>query len=158
MIKDSSGAEVGWDWQLGTFSAVNGGVVFGTFGQQYQTIEQLEAALGVRLSAESKEYLVDAKAANPYAAPRRTVTKLQFMSLFRPADLHKIYKTARGGAGIPEDLSIAVQIALDRVDRAEGNLVDLEAPETIQGLVDMEAAGLLQQNDANRIKKGLPWA
>jgi hypothetical protein len=152
MRDTSSGAEVSWDWQLGTFTGVVPGHVY-----RAATIEELETLLGATLSPEARAYLIDMKQGNPFVAPKRTVTKLQFMALFRPDDLDKIYLAALGGEPYPPLLTVRVRQALDRVDRAEGNMVDLMAPETAGGLTAMEGAGLITAGDAERIKKGLPW-
>lgn len=154
MRDTNTGAEVSWDWQLGTFT----GVVPGQPTRRAASIDELEAQLGSLLDADTRAYLAEMKVLYPHTSVKRTVTKLQFMALFRPDDLFKIYRTARGGVGINETLSITVQIALARVDRASNDTIDLDDPDTVKGLVDMETYQLIAAGDAERIKKGLPWA
>lgn len=153
MRDNYSDAEVSWDWQVGQFLAASGGQTY-----RARTIEALEQQLGTIIGIDARAYLQEMQLANPSIVPKRTVTKLQFMNLFRPIDLHRIYKTARGGDGINDDLSISVQIELERVNRASNDAIDLDDPDTVNGLIAMEQLGLVTAGDADRIRKGQPWA
>jgi hypothetical protein len=149
MTDEPSGAEVAWDYQLGTFTGALGALRVGRFGGDIVTVGALEQRLGVALSAETGAALQQDYLAAPYLAARRYVSKLEFMDLFSPASLQAIYTAAR--------VDVAVQIELDRVDRAADNRIELTSPRTRAGLQQMEAAHLIDAGDAERISKGIPW-
>jgi hypothetical protein len=147
-VSDPSGAEVWWDQQIGTFMGQLGDLKVGNYAGEILTVSALEQALGVSLSADTGAQLGTAASASPYTANKRYVSKLQFMDLFRPGDLIKIYDAAK--------LSSAVQIQLDRVNRAPDDRIELTDPRVMTGLIQMEALGLLTAGDADRIQKGIP--
>lgn len=146
---DPSGAEVFWDYQIGTFTGIHGPFKVGVYGGQILTVAALEAALGVDLSAATGAQLQEDMMARPFTGGKQHVSKLQFMDLFRPADLEKIYTAAKS--------VVAVQIELDRVNRAPHDQIELSDPRTMAGLQKMEASGLITAGDAERISKGTPW-
>jgi hypothetical protein len=145
---DQSGAEVFWDHQVGTFTGIYGAIKVGLAGGEILTVDALEAAIGVDLSASTGAALQEAMLAHPYLANKRFVSKLQFMDLFGPW-LINIYTAAKS--------SVAVAIELDRVNRAPHDQIELTDPRTIAGLQKMEDNGLIGPGDAQRISKGLPW-
>lgn len=149
-MKDpKSGAEVSWDYSIGTFTGALGDVRVGLSSGDIVTVAALETALGVTLSASVGAALQEQMMAAPYLGNRRYVSKLQFMDLFRPVELEKIYDAAK--------VSSSVQIELDRVTRAPKDEIELTDPRTLAGLQKMEAAGLITLGDADRISKGIPW-
>lgn len=154
---DPSGAEVHWDYQIGTFTGQLGELRVGLFGGDILTVADLQARLGIQLSAETGADLQAAYLAAPFMGNKRFASKLQFMDLFRPADLTKIYKMARNTDPAYLALSIAVQIELDRVDRAPNDQIELSDPRTLAGLGAMEQYGLITVGDAERISKGIKW-
>lgn len=148
-IQDPSGAVVWWDHQVGTFMGQLAGLKVGNSAGEILTVVTLEQALGVTLSAATGAQLQEAYIGSPSQAAKRFVSKLQFMDLFRPTDLERIYDAAK--------VSSAVQIELDRVDRAPEGRIELTDPRTLAGLIKMEQAHLLTAGDAVRIQKGIPW-
>jgi hypothetical protein len=143
------GAEVFWDYQIGTFTGIRNGVKVGVSGGDILSVALLEQRLGVSLGASAGAQLQQDMLAHPYEGHKRYVSKLQFMDLFRPADLEKIYTVAKS--------SVAITIALDRVNRAPNDQIELTDTRTISQLTQMEAGGLISPGDADRITKGLPW-
>jgi hypothetical protein len=155
---DPSGAQVFWDYQIGTFTGILGPFKVGMYGGEILTVEALEAALGIDLSAQTGAELQEAMLAHPYLAGRKFVTKLQFMDLFKPADLTRIYLMARNTDPNYAALSVAVEIELDRVNRAPNDQIELSDPRTLAGLQAMATYGLIQEvGGPARIAKGLPW-
>jgi hypothetical protein len=149
-MKDrKTGAEVQWDYQIGTFTGALGNARVGLSSGEIVTVPALETALGVTLSASVSAALQEQMEAAPYMDNKRFVSKLQFMDLFRPADLVKIYDAAK--------TSSAMKIALDRVDRAPNDQVELTDQRTITQLNELEAGGFIQSGDADRISKGISW-
>jgi hypothetical protein len=158
MIDSTSGAEVFWDHQIGTFTGILGPLKVGLSGGDILTIGALQTALGVNLSAETGAELQQNMLAHPYLGSKKFVTKLQFMDLFKPADLARIYAMARNSDPAYMQLSIGVQIELDRVNRAPNDQIELSDPRTLAGLQSMQTYGLIQEvGGALRISKGIPW-
>lgn len=157
MIDINSGAVVQWDYQIGTFTGQLGALRVGLFGGDIATVAELQARLGVTLSAETGAELQESYLAAPYTANKRFVSKLQFMDLFRPADLTKIYAMARNTDPAYLALSVAVSIELDRVNRAPKDQIELSDPRVVAGLAKMEQYTLISAGDATRIAQGLPW-
>lgn len=146
---DPSGAVVFWDYQIGTFSGAYQDQNVGLYAGHITSVAALEAALGVTLSAETGAALQEDMLKAPFLGNRLYCTKLQFMDLFQPASLEAIYTAAK--------TYVAVQIELDRVNRAPNDRIELSDPRTLAGLLRMEATGLVPPGDALRISKGLPW-
>lgn len=75
----------------------------------------------------------------PTSPTVRRLTKLDYMNRFTDAELAGIYSAAK--------VSIAVEVWLAKFNSAtpepDGTAVDLDDPRTIQGLQEMEAAGLI---------------
>ncbi len=155
---DSSGAEVFWDHQVGTFTGIIGPFKVGLHAGAILSVAELEQALEVDLSAQTGAALQEAMLAIPYLSNKKFVTKLQFMDLFKPADLTRIYLMARNTDPNYAALSVAVQIELDRVNRAPHDQIELSDPRTLAGLSSMAQYGLIQEvGGPARIAKGIPW-
>ncbi len=155
---DTSGAQVFWDYQIGTFTGILGALKVGLFGGDIVTVAALQAALGVSLSAETGAQLQQDMLAHPYTASKRFVSKLQFMDLFKPSDLGRIYAMSRNTDPNYTALSVAVEIELDRVNRAPNDQIELSDPRTLTGLLAMQTYGLITEvGGADRISKGLPY-
>lgn len=147
---DPSGAEVFWDYQLGTYTGILNGLKVGLFGGDITAVTVLEERLGIALSASTGAALQEQFSLEPYLANKLFVSKLQFMDLFLPSDLERIYTTAK--------TVVAVQIELDRVNRSSNDQIELTDPRTIAGLAKMEAMGLIQEvGGAARILRGESW-
>lgn len=149
MIMSQSGVKVAWDYQVGTFTGQLGDLRVGLFAGEILTVSDLETALGVVLTAQEGADLQEAYLAHPYTALQRPVSKLEFMDLFRPDDLIKIYTAAKS--------SVDVQIQLERMRNAPGDTIDLNDLRTLNNLQMLEAVGLLTKGDADRISKGVSW-
>jgi hypothetical protein len=154
---DPSGAQVFWDYQIGTFTGFIGQFKVGRYGGEILTVNALETSLGVILAAQTGADLQEAMLAHPWLGGKRFVTKLQFRKLFRPNDLEKIYDVVRSSDPLYKVLSIKVQIEMENVNAASEDRVDLSDPDTLSGLLKMEQYQLITAGDAQRIAKGLPW-
>ncbi len=157
MIDPTSGAEVFWDHQVGTFTGILGQTKVGLFGGDILSVVALEVRLGVSLAGETGAILQEAMLANPYLGNKRYVSKLQFMDLFWGPDLTRVFKMARNADPAYLDLSVAVEMELFRVTNAPDGRIELSDPRTLGGLLKMAQYGLLQEpGAAARIAQGLP--
>jgi hypothetical protein len=157
-MHDPSGAQVFWDYQIGTFTGILGQLTVGRAGGDILTVAKLETLLGVSLSADTGARLQEDMLAHPYAGNKRFVSKLQFMDLFKPSDLARIYAMSRNTNPDYAQLSIGVQIELDRVNRAPNDQIELSDARTLAGLQSMQTYGLITEpGGAERISKGIPY-
>jgi hypothetical protein len=155
---DESGAEVFWDYQIGTFTGIHNSLKVGLAPGDILTVSELEQALSIDLSAQTGASLQEDLLAHPYMGNKKFVSKLQFMDLFKPDDLVRIYAMARNTDQAFAQLSIRVQIELDRVNRAPNDQIELSDPRTLAGLQSMQFYGLITEvGGALRISKGTPW-
>lgn len=77
---------------------------------------------------------------SPQSAPR-TLTHLQYMSLFKPEELRAIYTAAKS--------IVDVEIWLDKFKMAGD--ISKDDPDTLTGLLAMEAVGLITKGRAVEI-------
>lgn len=137
------GGDIFWfDKDVGTYSAQVGGQVFGSHAMQYPTIAELETACGVTLPpAERLELQAEFDSIPSDEKPCR-ISKLIFDELFTDAEWARITAAADGN----------IQIARMLKQREMVEFICLLLPKTVNGIRQLEAAGLLDATGrANQI-------